>query len=320
MILVVTNRGDRTADFGILEMQRRGVAYVRLNTEDFPSATVSTARFPLLGIEGYFETRKHRVEFDEIDSVWFRRPAMPTLADDIQDPAAREFCVTESAAYLEGVWRALDCFWVSKPDRIRAGESKVLQLDLARDLGFSIPRTIVTCNPAEARDFFNTTQKIVYKPLRQGRVEYEGATMLIFTSVVDDADESQFEAVKYGPCLFQEYVPKRLEVRITVFGKDVFAAEIHSQSEEDSVDDWRRSAPLTVPIHAHVLAADVEAKCIQLVRTLDLAFGAIDMILTPEGEYVFLEINPNGQWAWIEQRTGQPMSQSLVDVLLGGGS
>lgn len=318
MILVVTNRTDQTADFGVLEMRRRGVAYFRFNTEDFPQATVSTLRFGPEGISGHLTTGRGRLQLDEIESVWFRRPVMPTPSPEIVDPAARQFSFVESLAYIEGLWKALGCFWVSRPDRIRAAESKLLQLKVAQDLGFSIPTTLVTTDPHEAGEFLARTDRVVYKPLRQSRVEHQDSTMLLFTNVVRDSHASQLDAVKYAPCIFQEYVPKRFEVRITVFGKDVFAAEIHSQSEEDSVDDWRRSAPLAVPIHPHVLPADVEAKCIQLVRTLDLAFGAIDMILTPEGEYVFLEINPNGQWAWIEQRTGAAMSQSLVDLLLRG--
>lgn len=318
MILIVTNREDYTADFAILEMQRRGIFYVRFNTEDFPQATTVTAIFGDSGIEGHFNTGKGRVHFNEIESVWFRRPVLPVPSSEIEDPAARQFCVIESLAYLEALWRSLDCFWVSKPDSIRAAESKLLQLTVAEELGFSIPRTLVTCDPSEARAFFENIDKIVYKPLRQGRLEYGDTTTLIFTNVVTDRVASQFDRVKYAPCLFQEYVVKGVEIRITAFGAQVFATEIHSQTDERAIDDWRRSGALTLPYSPHELPAWVEKKCILLLQRLDLVFGAIDMILTPGGEYVFLEINPNGQWAWIEQLTGVPMSRSLVDLLVKG--
>ena len=318
MILVVTNRMDRTADFGVLEIQRRRVPYFRFNTEDFPQATYSGIRFAPERVSGHLTTPKGRLQLGDIQSVWFRRPVLPSPAPEVAESRARQFSTIESLAYIEGLWRTLDCFWVSKPDRIRAAESKLLQLKIARDLGFSIPNTLVTSDPDEARDFLAATNKAVYKPLKQSRLEHHRGTMLIFTSVVHESHVSQLEAVKYAPCIFQEYVPKRFEVRSTVFGTRVFATEIHSQATEGSKDDWRRIPARALPHRPHTLPQRVESKCVQLVETLGLTFGAIDMVLTPQGEYVFLEINPNGQWAWIEQRTGQPMSRALVDLLVEG--
>ena len=318
MILVVTNRRDHTADFGVVEMQRRGVPYFRFNTEDFPHATRTSLRFDSEGISGDLATTKGTLRLEDIHSVWFRRPLMPTPAREIVEPRARRFSCVESHEYIEGLWKTMDCFWVSRPDRIRTAESKLLQLKVAQQLGFSIPKTLVTSDPDEAREFLAGTNKAVYKPLRQSRLEYEQGTMLVFTNVVRDFHASELERVKYAPCLFQEYVPKRLELRLTVFGTEVFATEIHSQATEHAKDDWRRSPARALPHRTHALPHDVKARCIRLLKRLGLAFGAIDMVLTPQGEYVFLEINPNGQWAWIEQRTGQPMSRSLVDLLVDG--
>jgi len=318
MILVVTNRRDHTADFGVVEMQRRGVPYFRFNTEDFPHATRTSLRFNSEGISGDLVTTKGTVRLEDIHSVWFRRPLMPTPAHEIVEPGARRFSCAESLEYIEGLWKTMDCFWVSRPDRIRAAESKLLQLKLAQQLGFSIPSTLVTSDPSRAREFLAATEKVVYKPLTQGRVEYQQQTMLLFTNVVRDIQASQLERVKYAPCIFQEYVHKRFDLRVTVFGAEVFATEIHSQATDDARDDWRRAGARALAHRAHALPEDVEARCVQLVKTLGLAFGAIDMVLTPRGQYVFLEINPNGQWAWIEQRTGQPMSRSLVDLLVDG--
>jgi len=318
MILVVTNRRDQTADFGVVEMRRRGVPYFRFNTEDFPETTRSSLRFDPQGNTGHLTSGRRSLRLEEVQSVWFRRPVMPIPSSRIRERGAREFSRVESLAYIEGLWNILDCFWVSRPDRIRTAESKLLQLKVAHRLGFSIPRTLVTSDPGEAGDFLTATDKAVYKPLRQSRLECREGTKVIFTSVVRDSSSDELERVKYAPCLFQEYVPKRFELRVTVFGTNLFATEIHSQATEDAKDDWRRSPSRAVPHRAHALPHEIETKCIQLVETLGLAFGAIDMVLTPQGEYVFLEINPNGQWAWIEQRTGQPMSRSLVDLLVQG--
>ena len=319
MILIVTNKADHTADFGVLEMQRRGIPYTRFNTEDFPRRTTITARFGSSGLDGCFNTAKGRVPFDQVDSVWFRRPVPPVISPEIEDSAARHFCETESLAFLEAVWRALDCFWVSKPDSIRAAESKLLQLTLASELGLCIPRTLITSDANEAHRFFGDCGSMVYKPLREGRIRRRNGSSLIFTSVVTNAHTMEFEKVQYAPCLFQELVSKAMDIRITVFGTEVFATEIHSQADLLSTVDWRRGGSHELNYRPHTLPDEIGSTCRRLVDRLDLSFGAIDMILTPQGEYVFLEINPNGQWAWIEQRTGVPMSRSLVDLLLGGG-
>jgi hypothetical protein len=318
MILVVTNRRDHTADLGVLEMQRRRVQYFRFNTEDFPQFARSGLRFSPDGISGHLTTAKGRLPLDNIRSVWFRRPVLPNPAVQIIEPEARRFSCVESLAYIEGLWKTLDCFWVSRPDRIRAAESKLLQLKVAQEVGFSVPSTLVTSDPDEARDFLAGTDKVVYKPLRQGRLEHQQGTLLLYTSVVRDSHARQLEAVKYAPCIFQEYVPKRIEVRLTVFGTEVFATEIHSQVTEDAKHDWRRSPACSLPHRPHALPQLVHTRCIKLLQRLGLAFGAIDMVLTPQNEYVFLEINPNGQWAWIEQITGQLMTRSLVDLLVRG--
>ena len=318
MILIVTNKGDLTADFGVMEMQRRGIAYTRFNTEDFPQRITITTRFGDSGLDGCLATPKGVVSFDEIESVWFRRPVAPVPSPEMEDPTARDFCHTESLAFLEGLWRTLDCFWVSRPDSVRAAESKLLQLSVASEVGLSIPRTLVTCDANEARLFREHCSKTVYKPLRQSRIQHPDRTSLIFTSLVTSDHTKQFEMVQYAPCLFQEHIPKAMDIRVTVFGTDIFATEIHSQVHPDSVVDWRRGGSAALPYHPHALPQEMERMCIQLVERLDLAFGAIDMILTAQGEYVFLEINPNGQWAWIEQRTGVPMSRSLVDLLMEG--
>jgi len=123
VILVVTNRRDLTADFLILELQRRGEDFVRLNTEDYPQDVQITWGIEDHRVAGSFRFGKKEVRLDEIRSVWYRRPVPPLPAAAIGDPVDREFAATESQAALDGVWRAMDCFWVSDPDNLRRAEN-----------------------------------------------------------------------------------------------------------------------------------------------------------------------------------------------------
>jgi glutathione synthase/RimK-type ligase-like ATP-grasp enzyme len=111
-------------------------------------------------------------------------------------------------------------------------------------------------------------------------------------------------------------VPKRFELRVTVVGEQVFAAEIHSQQTNRTRVDWRRYDLSHTPHLPHALPEHVQVKCVELVRRLGLCYGAIDLILTPDGRYVFLEINPSGQYMWIEERTGLPISEAVANLLV----
>ena len=139
-----------------------------------------------------------------------------------------------------------------------------------------------------------------------------------YTLVVSTRDVGYAGALRRGPVIFQAYVPKRLELRVTVVGSAVFAAEIHSQHTRRTRHDWRRYDHYQTPLGRHALPDDVAGRCRRLVAELGLCYGAIDLILTPDGRYVFLEINPNGQYLWIEEATGLPISDALCDLLMAG--
>ena len=95
----------------------------------------------------------------------------------------------------------------------------------------------------------------------------------------------------------------------------IFCAAIHSQDSEQTSTDWRRS-PNELNYSVFNLPDDVKSMCLKVVHNLGLTFGAIDMVLTPDDEYVFLEINPNGQWGWIERETGLPIREAIADTLV----
>lgn len=320
MIIIVTNRQDYTADFLILELQRRDAEYVRFNTEDFPESVRVVWQAGATGVLGHFSLPSGRLDFSDVRSVWYRRPVPPVPSAEIDDRVAYEFAVAESEAAIHGVWRTLDCFWVSHPDNLREAESKPYQLKVAKNVGFNVWPTILTNSPEAAKAFYhNQDGEVIYKPLRRGRLVRDEVVSLVYTNPVSPSHAEEFERVAHAPCLFQRYVPKQVEVRVTVIGTQAFGTEIHSQDVATSQHDWRRGETALLDHRPHELPVDVESQCVSLVSALGLAFGAIDLILTPEGEYVFLEINPNGQWAWIQQLCPEvALRETLADLLIRG--
>jgi glutathione synthase/RimK-type ligase-like ATP-grasp enzyme len=221
------------------------------------------------GAAGRIEARGLTTRLDEIASVWYRRPAEPEPPEEVEDPDDRRFVAEESEEALFGLWRVLDCTWVSHPDALNAASYKPAQLLMASRLGFEVPRTLITNEPREAAAFVGGLGgSAVIKPLRFGVVketdEYED---VVFTSPLREADVTTgMEAVSLCPCLLQEYVPKDVEVRATVVGKEVFAAEIHSQVTSEAEHDWRRAPATEVPHFPHELTASVADRCVRLVE------------------------------------------------------
>jgi glutathione synthase/RimK-type ligase-like ATP-grasp enzyme len=222
------------------------------------------------------------------------------------------FAKREAEAAFRGLMSLLGhAFWVNLPASLWAAESKVRQLRVAASAGLTIPRTLVTSDPARAREFYQACAGRMIVKVFRGQVGPRMQFQMIHTSRVLPHHLEQFDRIRQSPCIFQEEVPKDADLRITIIGRRLFSVEIRSQSNSL---DWRAESaratyePTTLP-------PAVEAACWGLVRYWQLASAAIDMIRRPDGEYVFLEINAHNDWLWIESITGLPMIATMADLL-----
>lgn len=195
--------------------------------------------------------------------------------------------------------------------------SKPEQLRRAAGAGFDVPPTLVTNDAARLRDFAAEHDgTLVCKPLYDGWIPGTSEDRVFWTSRFEAAGTEALDDLADEPYLFQALVPKRYDVRVTVIGKEAFAVAIDSQDDAVSEIDWRRGDVAELGHRAEELPAGLERRCVDLVAGYDLAFGAIDLARRPDGGYTFFELNPNGQWAWLEQRTGLPLRSRLADLLL----
>jgi glutathione synthase/RimK-type ligase-like ATP-grasp enzyme len=271
-----------------------------------------------------------RAQLRELTSVWWRKPGWHTFADDLQ-PQEREFAMEETEHCMWGLWSALDCFWVSHPENIRRAGYKIEQLRRAARLGFPVPRTVVTTDPDTARAFFDECAgRMVYKVLSD---PYLSAQRMIRagwtdpipvrsvpTTPITPQNLHLLDNVRSVPCLFQELVDKQSELRVTVIGAEVFAVEILSQEHEQTRVDWRHANP-QLRLRVAQLPDDLAARCVELTRSYGLNFSAIDLILTPDGEHVFLEINPNGQFLFLQERLPElRLDEAMATMLRDGGN
>ena len=184
--------------------------------------------------------------------------------------------------------RVVDWFWVNHPDKVRIASCKALQLKVAKELGFLIPRTLITNDPDRVRELFSECNgQIVFKAFGSGFVPM--ADKVCLTSAVLPEHLDKISLIKSSAGIFQENIPKRVDLRITVIGRRVFAAEIHSQEYAQSRQDWRAGNVEQMRHCEHALPEQIENLCLKFLDHFGLVYGAIDMVLTPDGRYVFLE-------------------------------
>ena len=246
--------------------------------------------------------------------MWYRRNVRPAFSVDL-DNGFRDLCERESRAFLTGALLALPTTkWLSHPMAIWRAEHKPYQLAVAAQLGFSIPSTVITNDKRVAQDFA-VNRRLVAKAVSSGYVATPSGNAAIFTSSVSKDDLADLEGLNLAPVIFQQMESKQLDVRVTVVGDDVFGVEILSQTRQSSSIDWRATDDPNLEHRVHDLPFDVAQRCRALLEHLGLAFGAIDLALTEDGSYVFFEINPNGEWVWLEDRLGIPISSAIAQWL-----
>ncbi len=201
------------------------------------------------------------------------------------------------------------------PPRTGYAEYKPVQLHTAIAAGLQVPRTLVTNDPDTARAFVSEVGEAIYKPLggTAAVTDVEGTHQVCATRVTPE--QAGGPSVAHTMHLFQQWVPKDYEVRLTVVDDQFFAARIDARTAAAKVD-WRADY--------HALDYTVidtpkfiRTRVTELLRRLGLRFGAMDFVVAPDGEWWFLECNPNGQWAWIETETAMPIAAALADALEG---
>lgn len=258
-------------------------------------------------------------ELTDISGVWFRRP-LPFQPEDLpvephlqsySEGALKEFGLLMYTQFPKATW-------ISDYFAIRRAENKVLQLTLARELGFNVPETIVTSDEAAARRFIDTHKSVVAKLVKVDTFKKAGRLYALFTKKIDKTVD--LSGLNLAPAIFQETIDIELELRITVVGNRLFAASVQGNGidEDTGVRDWRLGQYKDgLTVEAYDLPPEIADLCLALVHRLGLNFGAIDMILDPHGKYWFLENNPNGQWGFVEQHTKQPIGKAVADLLMG---
>jgi glutathione synthase/RimK-type ligase-like ATP-grasp enzyme len=250
----------------------------------------------------------YRIALDDVGAVWNRRIKPFTLDEALTDETARLFAWSECTEAMQGLWYGMNSWWMNPPFSDEVALRKVTQHRVAHRLGLRVPETLVTNGPDEAREFIerhNATGVIrkAFRNIPQAPRE---------TLKVGPEELERIDSVRYAPVIFQEYIPLALDLRVTVIDGEIFSTSFRSEPEYE-VD--YRSGIGSADVQPYQLPDDVAVKLLQLMDAFGLKFGAVDFRVTPEGDHVFFEVNPAGEYLFASERTGQPIPQAIAAAL-----
>ena len=283
-------------------LEKRGAESDIVNTETFP-ATFSLTHSGADFLDIQIGDRR----LSDYHAIWNRRSKPPQIQTEIPDPDEARYAARECFHALWGAFYASKIPIYNDPQAERRAGHKPYQLRLAHELGFRIPDTIITTAPDAARDFARRHEQVIYKGL--GAVTW----MMLDTRPLTPEDLGDLWRLKYAPAIFQEYIERGREYRVSVVEEDIFAGEV-TVSHQEARYDWRLDdnhgiTPVELP-------AEVRARLRRLLRSMGLHSGAVDLRETPDGILYFLEINPTGQFLFLDIFGGLAVGPRFCEMLL----
>lgn len=322
-IIVLTNSEDGIHSESVInKLEDQGEYVFRFDVDKIATGEISIDFFKKSdGYSFLIESKNGQNVYPwEIKSIWYRRPNHFDLG--ISDQVQKDFAEKELKEFLDGIWFFnKDVFWMNNPQKLELARKKVFQLQLANRLGFLTPKTLISNNPDKVLKFYTDCNKrIIFKTIRSTFINYGDKSFNVPTTLMTDSHMDKLSSVKRMPMFFQEYVEKDYELRVTIVGKQIFPVKIDSQKNPLTMIDWRNPDLIDkIDYRQTELPKSINDLCFLLMRKLGLHYGAIDLVKNKNGQHVFLEINPNGQWYWLEDLAGIKVSDAIAKNLKKGG-
>jgi glutathione synthase/RimK-type ligase-like ATP-grasp enzyme len=270
---------------------------------------------------GFLRTPSDAVALDEVDAVWLRHTHIAAGVWDLLDPAYAEAIKTQTVTGLWDVLGTLDgCLHVDRIQALQGVPGSVGMLRLAARRGLAVPRTLASNDVDRVAAFLDTCERgAICKMLDSSanKVPMPGGPGYVPTRRVTAEDRARLDQVALCPMVFQEDVPKAVELRITVVGDRLFTGAVDPNGSTKGETDWRQDPALVSAFQPWELDPAVAGQVRGLMTDLGLEFGTVDLIVRPDGAHVFLEVNTISFFDFLEEATGLPISEAIADLLVG---
>lgn len=304
-ILIITNSIDNTATY-ISNKYAKDASFFRLNVDLFNnySININQDEVEIIDLES-----KNNITSSEIHSVYYRNITFPSLSD--YNPLYHGLMKSEIMAIIKGIAESVGTRALTRPSTLARADNKIVQLLLAKKVGFVTPKSLITNDDMQANGFIEDSNFKIVKPISCGKILHSGGMEIIQTNMIE---EKKVEGLEKSPAYFQDYIGKKYELRVTVINQVIFPVKIISN---DPID-WR-SFNNEISYSIDVVSKDIQEKILLMMDELNIKFAAFDFIIDCNDNYVFLELNANGQWQWLEQELGIPISEEIINYLTGEG-
>ncbi len=320
MILCLSHTQDfYTIDIVQNAFRELGHDVYRLNTDDFSQElTFSYASQPDRSLSFTLHTRDRSFSSSDVSGVWYRKlwgvKPPPELDPQFQSIFYQEYTTMrdlffDALRHVPWMNPIAQDHWI--------GGNKALQLELARRNGLEIPESLFTNDPEQVRHFFYETCKGQMITKLHGTLSrsMSGDTPFFPTTQVAEQDLEQLTGLPYCPMIFQELVPKAYELRIVYVDGEFFAGKIDASSSARGRTDWRIASDIPLVWQAYTLPEDIAGALDRMMKEMGLLFGAIDVIRHTDGRYIFLEVNPQGEWGMLQRDLGYAIGQTIASKL-----
>lgn len=318
-ILTSAGGGDLAVERVAARLRARGVPVERLEVDRFPGDALVTHALGRNGRDD--EVRIAGVDVRALRSLWLRFGEPGARLPDAMDHPHRAIATGQAQSALTGVLDCVDALVVDRP-RAVDGSARVRTLQLARACGFAIPRTVITNDPERLRAFVqecggDVVVRFVEPNLVASALDDHAPSRTRWFDPSELDDPIVADGLRLAPMQFQERVRKALELRVTIVGAQVFTAAVDSSESALGALDWREDPELVKGFVPHDLPLVERTQLLALCDRMGLNFATADIILTPGGEHVLLEVNSTSYYDFVEDATGLPISEAVADLLDG---
>lgn len=311
-ILIVGFQEDSHGDAVAWALEQRGISAHVLHYSDFPrerslsvAIGASETGGDLLTIVNNNQRSSITIDCSDITAIWLRRPNLSTFDTQGVHEHDLNFVVGECKAFCAGLIVNLPkhARWINPVESHYAAASKARQLTLAAKSGLKVPVTLMSNDPPTIRSFISRQEDgAIFKPFHPGFWNESGRSLVQYTIPITAEMLQVDQAIQMSPGIYQQQIRKKFEIRANVFGDRIISAKIDSQALQDTKSDWRVDLSNRVSIAPFTLPLEIERNILDFMRRMNLTFGCIDLICDENGDFIFLEINEQGQFLWIEER------------------
>lgn len=313
VILLLSNKWDISTDYIVENLRKRDCKFLRINSEDLINSSSLVSFHPFC-----FWIKDKKINLTKnLRSVFLRRPGKPFEFIETDKPSSStlRYVTDQWHSFISGLESIPNVLWINDPHKNSFAEMKINQLAYAEKIGFRIPKTCMTNSKKELFEFAESCDnKIIAKALYSPLIQDNEKEFFVFSNRLSDFSSIDEKEFSLAPTIFQEEIQNKIDYRITIVGSSCFSAEIIYKDK--SILDWRKIKD-EIQIKPCSLPSDITEQCIRYVSKLGLVFGAIDLVKSKD-DYYFLEINPNGEWGWLQKNPGLPIAESISNQLVRG--